>query len=121
MISIEANIKALENTYSELNIGRDERITLIKNSKEFVLEEHKSIEDIESAMEESKRIIEMEKEKYEELKNKLNTFNELSMEEENLVYLLFNYIKREFFRERKYILRILNDENLNEFDFNISF
>ena len=121
LISIEANIKALENTYSELNIGRDERITLIKNSKEFVLEEHKSIEDIESAMEESKRIIEMEKEKYEELKNKLNTFNELSMEEENLVYLLFNYIKREFFRERKYILRILNDDNLNEFDLILAF
>ena len=72
-------------------------------------------------MKESLRLIEVEKKKYEELKNKLDTFNDLSMEDERLVYLLFNYIRREFFRERKFILRMLDSEDLNEFDLILGF
>ncbi|MBS4804285.1 MAG: hypothetical protein KH005_05280 [Clostridium sp.] len=121
MISIERSINSLENTYIALDIEKNERITLVKNNRSFVLEEHRGIEDIESAMKESLRLIEVEKKKYEELKNKLDTFNDLSMEDERLVYLLFNYIRREFFRERKFILRMLDSEDLNEFDLILGF
>lgn len=121
MIAIERSINSLENTYIALDMEKNERITLVKNNKNFVLEEHKGIEDIESAMEESLRIIEVEKKKYKELKNKLDSFNDLSMEDERLVYLLFNYIRREFFRERKFILRLLDNEDLNEFDLMLGF
>lgn len=121
MIAIERSINSLENTYIALDMEKNERITLVKNNKNFVLEEHKGIEDIESAMEESLRIIEVEKKKYKELKNKLDSFNDLSMEDERLVYLLFNYIRREFFRERKFILRLLDNQGLNEFDLMLGF
>lgn len=121
MIAIERSINSLENTYIALDMEKNERITLVKNNKNFVLEEHKGIEDIESAMEESLRIIEVEKKKYKELKNKLDSFNDLSMEDERLVYLLFNYIRREFFRERKFILRLLDNQCLNEFDLMLGF
>ncbi|MDU5112014.1 MAG: hypothetical protein E6248_16410 [Clostridium sp.] len=121
MRAIERSINTLENTYIALDIERNERIILVKNGKGFVLEEHKGIEDIENAMEESLKIIEVEKGKYKELKNKLDVFNDLSMEDERLVYLLFNYIRREFFRERKFILRLLDNENLNEFELILGF
>lgn len=121
MISIERSINSLENTYIALDMERNERITVVKNNKNFVLEEHRGIEDIESAMEESLRLIEVEKKKYKEFKNKLDTFNNLSMEDERLVYLLFNYIRREFFRERKFILRLLDNEDLNEVDLILGF
>lgn len=121
MIAVERSINSLENTYIALDMEKNERITIVKNNKNFVLEEHKGIEDIESAMEESLRIIGVEKGKYKELKNKLDTFNDLSMEDERLVYLLFNYIRREFFRERKFILSMLDSEDLNEFDLMLGF
>lgn len=121
MIAIEGNIISLENTYIALDMEKNERITIVKNNRSFVLEEHRGIEDIESAMEESLRLIEIEKKKYKEIKSKLDTFNDLSMEDERLVYLLFNYIRREFFRERKFILRMLDSEGLNEVDLMLGF
>lgn len=121
LIVIERSINSFENTYIALDMEKNERITLVKNNKSFVLEEHKGIEDIENAMEEVLRLIEIEKKKYEELKNKLDTFNDLSMEDERLVYLLFNYIRREFFRERKFILSMLDNKDLNEFDLMLGF
>ena len=72
------------------------------------------LDDIIDAINENKRIISYENRKLNELKRDYENFNNASFEDERDVKIFFKYIKREFLRERKKVVEVLNFSNLNE-------
>lgn len=114
MLSLENNIIILSNTLKDLEIEKNIRDIKIMECNGLDDNFKEKLEDIIDAISENKRIIEYEKDRVNEIRVNYNNFNETSLEEENIVYIFYNYIKREFKKERRIIIEILNSNNLEE-------
>ena len=116
ILSIEKNITILSNTLKELELERNIRIEKINEDNELDNNFQEKLYDIIDAISENKKIINYEKNKVKEIRINYKSFNDTSLEEENKVYIFFNYIKREFIKARRSIIKILNSNNLTELE-----
>ena len=111
--SIENSIIILSNTLKDLEFEGDLRS---KRNRENIIEDNgdkENLEDIIDAIVENKKIIRLEEDKIEKIKEDYKKFNEASLEEEKLVYIFFNYIKREYIKFRRNIVKKLNSNTLS--------
>lgn len=116
ILSIENNIILLNNTLKELEFEQNLRIEKIKENNKLDNKFQEKLEDIIDAIAENKRIIDYEIDRVNEIRENYNNFNDTSLEEENRVYIFFNYIKREFIKERRSIIQNLNSNLLTELE-----
>lgn len=116
ILSIEKNIIILSNTLKELELERNIRVEKINEDNELDNNFQEKLYDIIDAISENKKIIDYEKNKVKEIRINYKSFNDTSLEEENKVYIFFNYIKREFIKARRRIIKILNSKNLTELE-----
>ena len=110
---IENNINLLNKTFKELEVEKNlryEEMKTYRNNNSY----KEKLDDIIDAINENKRIISYENRKLNELKRDYENFNKASFEDERDVKIFFKYIKREFLRERKKVVEVLNFSNLNE-------
>ncbi|WP_288222266.1 hypothetical protein [uncultured Clostridium sp.] len=110
---IENNINLLNKTFKELKVEKNlryEEMKTYRNNNSY----KEKLDDIIDAINENKRIISYENRKLNELKRDYENFNKASFEDERDVKIFFKYIKREFLRERKKVVEVLNFSNLNE-------
>ncbi|WP_066892798.1 hypothetical protein [Clostridium nigeriense] len=110
---IENNINLLNKTFKELEVEKNlryEEMKTYRNNNSY----KEKLDDIIDAINENKRIISYENRKLNELKRDYENFNNASFEDERDVKIFFKYIKREFLRERKKVVEVLNFSNLNE-------
>lgn len=112
--SMENNINILLNTLNDLENERNLRMDAIKDNNDVDNNLKENLEDIIDAISENKKIIALEEDKIEEIRLDYISFNDTSLEEENTVYIFFNYIKREFIRLRREIAKLLNCDVLTE-------
>ena len=111
---MENNINILLNTLNDLENERNLRMDAIKDNNDVDNNLKENLEDIIDAISENKKIIALEEDKIEEIRLDYISFNDTSLEEENTVYIFFNYIKREFIRLRREIAKLLNFDSLTE-------
>ena len=121
MLSIENNIIILSNTLKDLELEKNIRDIKIKECNEHDNNFKEKLEDIIDAMSENKRIIDYEKDRVNDIRVKYNNFNDTSLEEENIVHIFYNYIKREFKKERRIIIELLNSNNLEEVELMLTY
>ena len=112
--SMENNINILLNTLNDLENEKNLRLDAIKDNNDVDNSLKENLEDIIDAISENKKIIALEEDKIEEIRLDYISFNDSSLEEENTVYIFFNYIKREFIRLRREIAKLLNCDILTE-------
>ena len=112
--SMENNINILLNTLNDLENEKNLRMDAIKDNNDVDNSLKENLEDIIDAISENKKIIALEEDKIEEIRLDYISFNDSSLEEENTVYIFFNYIKREFIRLRREIAKLLNCDVLTE-------
>ena len=112
--SMENNINILLNTLNDLENEKNLRMDAIKDNNDVDNNLKENLEDIIDAISENKKIIALEEDKIEEIRLDYISFNDSSLEEENTVYIFFNYIKREFIRLRREIAKLLNCDILTE-------
>lgn len=112
--SMENNINILLNTLNDLENEKKLRMDAIKDNNDVDNSLKENLEDIIDAISENKKIIALEEDKIEEIRLDYISFNDSSLEEENTVYIFFNYIKREFIRLRREIAKLLNCDILTE-------
>ena len=110
---IENNINLLNKTFKELEVEKNLRYEEMNTNRNNNSNKEK-LDDIIDAIIENKRIISYENRKLNELKRDYENFNNASFEDERDVKIFFKYIKREFLRERKKVVEVLNFSNLNE-------
>ncbi len=116
ILSIENNIIILSNTLKDLEFERNLRAEKIIDNTNINNEVKESLEDIVDAIEENKKIIFIEEDKIIKLREDYKKFNDASLEEEKIVYIFFNYIKREYIKFRRNIVKFLNSNILTETD-----
>lgn len=116
ILFIENSINILNNTLKELEFEKNLREERIKDNTKIDNEFKESLEDIVDAIEENKKIISFEEDKIIKLREDYRKFNDASLEEEKLVYIFFNYIKREYIKFRRNIVKFLNSNILTETD-----
>ncbi|MCF0148862.1 MAG: hypothetical protein HUJ77_10765 [Clostridium sp.] len=112
ILLIENNINVLSNTLKDLEFERNIREDRIKDDKTRTEEFKESLEDIEAAIMETNKIIYSEENKIKKLREYYKNFNDTSLEEEKIVYIFFNYIKREYIRFRRNLVKALNSNTL---------
>ena len=112
--SMENNINILLNTLNDLENEKKLRMDAIKDNNDVDNSLKENLEDIIDAISENKKIIALEEDKIQEIRLDYISFNDSSLEEENTVYIFFNYIKREFIRLRREIAKLLNCDILTE-------
>ena len=116
ILFIENSINILNNTLKELEFEKNLREERIKDNTKIDNEFKESLEDIVDAIEENKKIISFEEDKIIKLREDYRKFNDASLEEEKIVYIFFNYIKREYIKFRRNIVKFLNSNILTETD-----
>lgn len=116
ILFIENSINILNNTLKELEFEKNLREKRIKDNTKIDNEFKESLEDIVDAIEENKKIISFEEDKIIKLREDYRKFNDASLEEEKIVYIFFNYIKREYIKFRRNIVKFLNSNILTETD-----
>lgn len=114
ILSIENNIIILNNTLNDLEFERNLRAERIKEKTKINNEVKESLQDIVDAIEENKKIILFEEDKIIKLREDFKKFNDASLEEEKKVYVFFNYIKREYIKFKRNIVKKLNSNALTE-------
>jgi len=114
VLSVENNIDILSKTLSELELEKNVRAEKIKENNEIDAYSKEKLEDIIYAIEENKRMINYKKNKLNKLRQDFKNFNDTSLEEENKVFIFFNYIKREFIKARKNLVDAINFRSLKE-------
>lgn len=112
ILFIENNINVLSNTLKDLEFERNIRADRIKDAKTSDNEFKESLEDIEEAIMETNKIICSEENKIKKLREDYKNFNDTSLEEEKIVYIFFNYIKREYIKFRRNLIKVLNSNTL---------
>ena len=113
ILSIENSINILSNTLKDLEFEGDLRYKRNRENRIADNEVKESLEDIVDAIVENKKIISLEEDKIKIIKEDYKKFNEASLEEEKLVYIFFNYIKREYIKFRRNIVKKLNSNTLS--------
>ncbi|MDU5106327.1 hypothetical protein [Clostridium sp.] len=113
ILLIENNINVLCNTLKDLEFERNIRANRIKDDKTSDSEFKESLEDIEEAIMETNKIICSEENKIKKLREDYKKFNDTSLEEEKIVYIFFNYIKREYIKFRRNLVKVLNSNTLD--------
>lgn len=116
ILFIENSINILNNTLKELEFEKNLREERIKDNTKIDNDFKESLEDIVDAIEENKKIISFEEDKIIKLREDYRKFNDASLEEEKIVYIFFNYIKREYIKFRRNIVKFLNSNILTETD-----
>lgn len=116
ILFIENSVNILNNTLKELEFEKNLREERIKDNTKIDNEFKESLEDIVDAIEENKKIISFEEDKIIKLREDYRKFNDASLEEEKIVYIFFNYIKREYIKFRRNIVKFLNSNILTETD-----
>lgn len=114
ILFIENSIIILNNTLKDLEFERNLRAERIKENTKINNEVKESLQDIVDAIEENKKIILFEEDKIIKLREDFKKFNDASLEEEKKVYVFFNYIKREYIKFKRNIVKKLNSNALTE-------
>lgn len=120
ILSIENNINYLQKSYIELEKEREDKVTRlglieVNNTEDSEIEFEK-LNDIIEAVNEIKRIEKQEIIKVKNLRKNYDEFNKASYEEEKLVYIFLDYIKKEFLKEKEEVVTSLNSGCLTDFD-----
>lgn len=120
ILSIENNINYLRKSYIELEKEREDKVRIlglieVNNTEDNAIEIEK-LNDITEAVNEIKRIEKQEISKVKTLKNHYYEFNKASYEEEKLVYIFLDYIKKEFLKEKEEVVTSLNSGCLTDFN-----
>lgn len=120
ILSIENNINYLQKSYIELEKEREDkvrRLGLIEvNNTEDNEIEFEKLNDIIEAVNEIKRIEKQEISKVKNLRKNYDEFNKTSYEEEKLVGVFLDYIKKEFLKEKGTVVTSINSGYLTDFD-----
>ncbi len=112
ILLVENNINVFSNTLKDLEFERNIRADRIKDDKTSDSDFKESLQDIEEAIMETNKIICSEEKKMKKLREDYKNFNDTSLEEEKIVYIFFNYIKREYIKFRRNLVKALNSNTL---------
>ncbi|GAA0085135.1 hypothetical protein ACH36K_13000 [Clostridium sp. MB05] len=120
ILSIENNINYLQKSYIELEKEREDKVRRLglielSNTEDNEIEFEK-LNDIIEAVNEIKRIEKQEISKVKNLRKNYDEFNKTSYEEEKLVGVFLDYIKKEFLKEKGTVVTSINSGYLTDFD-----